>query len=332
MTVFRLGADWQAFPVESVDEVLAGATPHPVPDAGPELLGVLPWRGALIPVVDLALRLGGGEPVTAGFEVIVLRRAGRKVGVAVDGVAGVRSFPVGAGEVVRMGDEVVTLLDPAEIFPFDQTEEQVNESLESEQTVQIVTFRVGGQDFGLDVFSVHEILRHQPVTPVPKAPGFVEGVIDVRGTLVPVIDVRRRFEAPEAKVDAETRIVVVPFDGERLGLMVDAVSEVLRLPDSQLSDPPSYVRGIAAEFIKGIVRGRGQLIIVLELDRVLSSQERIALQEADLTPPEPTEQPGPPKSKSKAKSKAKPKTKPKSSSKPRSKPKSRSGSKKSSRP
>lgn len=146
--------------------------------------------------------------------------------------------------------------------------------------VQLVTFKVGGEEFGLDVFAVHEILRHQPVTAVPRAPAFVEGVLDVRGAVVPVVDLRRRFEVPEVAYTDETRIVLVDFSGERLGLVVDSVTEVLRAPETAVSAPPAYIRGLAAEFMRGIVRHEGRLIILMDLDRILSSEERIALHEA----------------------------------------------------
>jgi purine-binding chemotaxis protein CheW len=143
--------------------------------------------------------------------------------------------------------------------------------------VQLVTFRVGGEEFGLDVFQVHEILRYTETTPVPKAPAFVEGVLDVRGSLVPVIDLRKRFEVPDAAYDDDTRIVLVDFQGERLGLVVDAVTEVLRAPETSITPPPSYFKGLAAEFLRGIVRLEKRLVVLLDLERILSSQERMAL-------------------------------------------------------
>jgi len=150
--------------------------------------------------------------------------------------------------------------------------------------VQLVTFRLGADEFGLDVFSVHEILRYAAPTPVPKAPGFVEGVVDVRGTLVPVVDMRRRFELPEAPVNDETRTVLVQYGGERLGLVVDAVTEVMRVPETAVSEPPAYIRGLAAEFVRGIVRLEGRLVVLIDIERILSSQERIALEQAELAP------------------------------------------------
>jgi purine-binding chemotaxis protein CheW len=149
--------------------------------------------------------------------------------------------------------------------------------------VQLVTFRVGGEEFGLDVFAVHEILRYQAPTPMPRAPEFVEGVLDVRGTLVPIVDLRRRFETPQVEYDEDTRIVLVDFNDERLGLVVDSVTEVLRAPETAVSPPPAYIRGLAAEFVRGIVRVGDRLVVLIDLDRILSSDERIALAAA---PPE----------------------------------------------
>ena len=143
--------------------------------------------------------------------------------------------------------------------------------------VQLVTFRVGGEEFGLDVFQVHEILRYTEPTPMPKAPAFVEGVLDVRGALVPVIDLRKRFELHDVPYDDDTRIILVDFQGERLGLIVDEVSEVLRVPETSVAAPPQYVRGLAAEFIRGIVRLESRLVVLLDLERILSSQERMQL-------------------------------------------------------
>jgi purine-binding chemotaxis protein CheW len=160
----------------------------------------------------------------------------------------------------------------------------VRNTRQSVPQVQFVTFRLGQEEFGLDVFSVHEILRHQEVTPVPRAPEFVEGVIDVRGTLVPVLDLRRRFELSQVPVDGGTRIVLVQFGGEWLGLVVDAVTEVLRVPETAVSAPPAYIKGLAAEFVRGIVRQEGRLVVLIDIDRILSTQERIALEETVLAP------------------------------------------------
>ncbi|HEY0016807.1 MAG TPA: chemotaxis protein CheW [Longimicrobium sp.] len=150
--------------------------------------------------------------------------------------------------------------------------------------VQLVTFKVGGEEFGLDVFAVHEIRRWEGVTPVPRMPAFVEGVLEVRGDVLPVIDLRRRFEVAGVVYDDDTRIVLVESEREKLGLVVDSVTEVLRAPETSISAPPAYIRGLAAEFVKGIVRLESRLVILLDLERILSSDERIALEGAQLVP------------------------------------------------
>jgi purine-binding chemotaxis protein CheW len=147
--------------------------------------------------------------------------------------------------------------------------------------VQLVTFRLGAEEFGVDVFKVHEILRYQPVTPIPRAPRFVEGVLDVRGAVIPVLDLRKRFELARVDTDDDSRIVLVDFEGERMGLVVDAVTEVLRVPETMLAPPPRYFKGLAQEFIRGIVRMDSRLVVLIDLDQVLSSEERIALHEID---------------------------------------------------
>jgi len=143
--------------------------------------------------------------------------------------------------------------------------------------VQLVTFSVGAVSFKINVFQVHEILRYQEPTPMPKSPAFVEGVLDVRGTLVPVVDLRKRFEAHDLRYDDDTRIVLVDFQSERLGLIVDEVSEVMRVAETAVNAPPQYVKGLSAEFIRGIVRMDARLVVLLDLDRILSSQERMQL-------------------------------------------------------
>jgi purine-binding chemotaxis protein CheW len=146
---------------------------------------------------------------------------------------------------------------------------------------QLVTFRVGPSELGLDVAVAHEVLRVPPITPLPKAPPFIEGVIDLRGAWVPVVDLRRRLEVPDPVPGADARILVVELQGERLGLLVDRVTEVLPVPESALSAPSSYLEGRVADALQALVRLPGRLILVLDLDRVLTSDERLALGELE---------------------------------------------------
>ena len=143
---------------------------------------------------------------------------------------------------------------------------------------QIVTFRLGEDMFAADIFSVERVLRHQAPTPVPNLPEWVEGVIEYHGRVVPVIDLRRRFELPPRAAAAETRILVFNSGGEWIAAVVDAVLEVAAVSDADLAPPPPLFRGLAGEYLRGIARRNGRLVIFLDVARLLSTTERLALQ------------------------------------------------------
>jgi purine-binding chemotaxis protein CheW len=142
--------------------------------------------------------------------------------------------------------------------------------------IQVVVFRVGGQEFACNVFHVQRILRYERPAPLPQAPAFLEGVLQVQGVVVPVIDLRTRFEV-EAAQREETRVMIVEVEGMTVGIVVDAVVEVLRVPSETVVAPPAVVRGLAAEYVQGIITMGGRTIILLQTARLLTSRERLAL-------------------------------------------------------
>src|SRR3989475_7292496 len=125
--------------------------------------------------------------------------------------------------------------------------------------VQLVTFRIAGQDFAFNIFQVERILRYDAPAPLPKAPDFLEGILQYQGTAVPLIDLRKRLGAP-APLREETRIVVLQWDGSKLGIVVDAVTEVLQLLATEVTAPPTIVKGLAAEYITGLIVKDGRTI------------------------------------------------------------------------
>jgi purine-binding chemotaxis protein CheW len=143
--------------------------------------------------------------------------------------------------------------------------------------IQVVIFRVGGQEFAFNVFHVQRILRYEAPAPLPKAPAFLEGVLQVQGAVVPVIDLRKRFEL-QAPQREETRTVVLEAEGLTVAVVVDAVVEVARVASDAVAAPPAVVRGLAAEYIQGIIALGGRTIILLQTARLLTSAERIALE------------------------------------------------------
>ena len=143
--------------------------------------------------------------------------------------------------------------------------------------LQLVTFNISQEEFGIDILKVQEIIRTMEITKVPRAPEFVEGVINLRGKVIPIIDLRRRFGMDPRKHDNQTRIVVVELLGMIVGFVVDSVSEVLRIPVDTVVPPPAIVSGIDSEYISGVGKLDDRLLILIDLEKLLSNQEHEAL-------------------------------------------------------
>lgn len=142
--------------------------------------------------------------------------------------------------------------------------------------IQVVTFRVGPQEFALDILQIERILRYTPPAPLPKAPPFLEGVVQYEGGAVPVVDLRKRFEL-EAPIREETRLMVLDLEDQRIGVLVDEVREVMRVDSTTITAPGPMVSGLAAAYIAGIITRPARTIIILNARRLLSSTERLAL-------------------------------------------------------
>lgn len=145
-----------------------------------------------------------------------------------------------------------------------------------DELLQLVSFKIGEEEFGVDILKVQEINRMLEVTRVPNAPEYVDGVINLRGKVIPIIDLRRRFGMERKEKDKNTRIVVVELSGKIVGFVVDGVSEVLRIPKSVTEAPPAIVAGIEAEYITAVGKLEDRLLILLDLERVLSAEEKEA--------------------------------------------------------
>ena len=153
----------------------------------------------------------------------------------------------------------------------------LKKDLDSRELLQLVTFRLGNEEFSLDILRVQEIIRHMELTRVPRTPDFVDGVINLRGRVIPVLDLRKRFGLPSEERTNETRIIVVDVDNKTVGLKVDAVSEVLRLPADTVEPAPAIVTGVESDYIKGVGKLEGRLLILLDVEKILTRTERDAL-------------------------------------------------------
>jgi purine-binding chemotaxis protein CheW len=142
---------------------------------------------------------------------------------------------------------------------------------------QIVVFELAKEHYGLDIAAVEGIIKMQTITSMPQAPDYVQGITNLRGVVVPVIDLRKRFGLPALDSTRDTRIVVVYMNSIKVGMIVDGVSQVLRITDEAIEPPPPMVTTSHSAFIKGIAKLEGQLIILLDLSKVLSVEEKEAL-------------------------------------------------------
>jgi len=138
--------------------------------------------------------------------------------------------------------------------------------------LQLVSFKIGNEEFGVDILNVQEINRMTQITKVPNSPDFVEGVINLRGKIIPVIDLRLRIGVAKKDADKNTRIVVVEIQEKIIGFIVDAVKEVLRIPANITEAPPELVNGIDSDFIKAVGKLDDRLLILLDLERVISKE------------------------------------------------------------
>ncbi len=139
--------------------------------------------------------------------------------------------------------------------------------------VQLVTFRLGEEQYGVPIGAVQEIVRLPEITAVPEAPWFVEGVINLRGRIVPVLDLGKRLRLPDRPRTRKARVLIVETDRREVGLIVDAASEVLRLPASAIEPPPPMISGIGVEYITGVGKLQDQLLVLLDLAKVLNPED-----------------------------------------------------------
>ena len=145
---------------------------------------------------------------------------------------------------------------------------------------QLVTFRLGDDLFAADIYSVERVLRYQAPTAIPNVPAWIDGVIDYRGRIISVIDLRLRFGLERIAPRPESRILVFSVGNEWIGAIVDAVLEVASPTSEELAPPPAMFRGLSAEFLRGVVRRNDRLIVFLEVTKLLTTDEQLVLQRA----------------------------------------------------
>lgn len=288
IVTFRIGPSRYGLPTELVCEVMEpGPLRRGLPSGGERRVDLARVRGRWLPIAELEGVRSHGRLADEAAMLLVLGRGRGRIGLLVDELGEV--IPESAasagraegmieveGEMIRLVDGEVLLASSGKLF--EEGEELMDTDHTAAEPRRIVAFRVGGEEFGLDVMNVLEVLRVPVVREVPRAPEFVEGLVDVRDAVIPVIDVRARFGVPGREGGGgEERLLVSEGTHGRVGLVVDDVAGVVALPEGAISSPPDFFKGLAGRYLKGIARSGDRLIILLDIDEILSSQERIEL-------------------------------------------------------
>ncbi len=151
-----------------------------------------------------------------------------------------------------------------------------NENVENDEQ-QLVVLDLAQETYGVDINTVREIIQMQEITKVPKTLDFVEGIINLRGKVIPVVDLRKRFGLPITEQNKDSRIVVVDIDGQSIGIVVDGVSEVLRISNDAVEPPSSMITTMDSEYLRGIAKLDERLIIMLDLTRVFTEGDQSLL-------------------------------------------------------
>jgi purine-binding chemotaxis protein CheW len=138
---------------------------------------------------------------------------------------------------------------------------------------QLISFTVGNEEYGLELLRVKEVIRMRQVTWLPKAPSCVKGIINLRGQVIPIVDLSERFGLPRHESTAMTRVIVVEVEGRPVGMVVDSASQVLRVPVEQFDDPPPVMGAASRDFITSVGKIGDRLVIMIDVERILSTEE-----------------------------------------------------------
>jgi len=151
----------------------------------------------------------------------------------------------------------------------------------NDELIQLVSFMLADEEYGVEVLKVREIIRMPTITKMPNVPQHVEGIINLRGKVIPIISMRRRFGLMENQNSSQTRIIIMDVVGSLTGFIVDAVSEVIRIHSSEIQPPPSMMLsgGVGQEFITGVFNHAERLLIIMDIDRMFSDDERESFSE-----------------------------------------------------
>jgi purine-binding chemotaxis protein CheW len=160
--------------------------------------------------------------------------------------------------------------------PVQDTPVRENRRQEAAGTMQLVSFRLAQEEYGIEITHVREIILLGDITRVPQTPEYIKGLINLRSSVIPIVDLRLRLGLPRGERTDDTRIMVVNVAGKTIGIVVDAVSQVLRISRDQITPPPATVAGLGREFLRGLVKLDERLLILLDIDEILTREQAAA--------------------------------------------------------
>jgi len=161
-----------------------------------------------------------------------------------------------------------------------ETTNRAADTADARNSMQLVSFQLAEETYGIEITKIREIILMGEITQIPQTPHFVKGLINLRSTVIPVIDLRARFGLTEGDLTNESRIMVLNVGTKTIGIIVDAVSEVLRVSADQIAPPPPTVAGLGREYLTGLVKLDEQLLILLDIERIFDEEETHALHDA----------------------------------------------------
>lgn len=161
----------------------------------------------------------------------------------------------------------------------EESPKKESSSGEGQASLQLVSFRLAREEYGIGITKVQEIILMGEITRVPQTPEYIQGLINLRSMVIPIIDLRLRFDLPPEPATDETRIMVVNVANKTIGIIVDAVSEVLRIAEDQIAPPPPTVAGLGREYLTGLVNLDDRLLILLDIDKILGDEGELDLDE-----------------------------------------------------
>ncbi len=309
MISFQMGKEEYGVDIGLVDEIIRIPEITTIPDAPMHMKGIICLRGKVLPVISLRSLFGMYEKDKDNrSRILVIKLTDTdeesSFGLIVDQVNEVVGVPLtsidpppsflnngshlkGIGKL-NNGKRLIIIMDPTEIISTSELPQEGGsgsgkdrelslklKERSSLDELQLVTLKIGNEEFGINIMNVQEIIRLTEITVIPGAPFYVKGVVNLRGNVLPVLDLRARFEMEERELTSSERIVVTTFRGKATGLIVDAVMEVLQISTSEIEPSPEIISGVRSKFIDGIAKKDNgkRFIIILSIGEILGISE-----------------------------------------------------------